>query len=93
MYSAVLYGLLLVLPAVFLFRLCHRRTTPAIQPSKVSSNDPPKSIMQAPRTDLPPPKDDPFTVEQLKQYDGSNGPIYVAIKGGRLVLFLLPKNF
>ncbi|KAI8992934.1 progesterone binding protein [Trametes punicea] len=39
--------------------------------------------MQPPRTDLAPPKDDPFTVEQLKQYDGSDSskPIYVAIKG------------
>ncbi|KAH7923159.1 cytochrome b5 [Leucogyrophana mollusca] len=39
--------------------------------------------MQPPRTDLDPPKDDPFTVEQLKQYDGSDPskPIYVAIKG------------
>ena len=41
------------------------------------------SVMQPPRTDLAPPKDDPFTVEQLKQYDGSDPskPIYVAIKG------------
>ncbi|KZT10945.1 progesterone binding protein [Laetiporus sulphureus 93-53] len=39
--------------------------------------------MQPTRTDLAPPKDDPFTVEQLKQYDGSSPekPIYVAIKG------------
>lgn len=45
--------------------------------------DKPKSIMQAPRTDLAPPKDDPFTLEQLKEFDGSNAdkPIYVAIKG------------
>ncbi|OSD04112.1 progesterone binding protein [Trametes coccinea BRFM310] len=39
--------------------------------------------MQPPKTDLAPPRDDPFTVEQLKQYDGSDPskPIYVAIKG------------
>ncbi|THV06998.1 cytochrome b5 [Dendrothele bispora CBS 962.96] len=39
--------------------------------------------MQAPRTDLLPPKDDPFTLEQLKAYDGSDPskPIYVSIKG------------
>ncbi|KAI9061684.1 progesterone binding protein [Trametes sanguinea] len=39
--------------------------------------------MQPPKTDLAPPKDVPFTVEQLKQYDGSDPskPIYVAIKG------------
>ncbi|KAF8980974.1 progesterone binding protein [Cyathus striatus] len=39
--------------------------------------------MQAPRDDLQPPKDDPFTSAQLREYDGSNAskPIYVAIKG------------
>jgi membrane-associated progesterone receptor component len=82
MYSALLYGLLLALPALYLFRLYHRRSTP-IQPSKVTGNDPPKTIMQAPQVNLPPPKNDPFTVDQLKKYDGSdpNVPIYVAIKG------------
>jgi hypothetical protein len=42
-----------------------------------------KSIMQPPRTDLAPPKDDPFTLEQLKAFDGSDPskPIYVSIKG------------
>ena len=41
------------------------------------------SVMSPPRTDLLPPKDEPFTLEQLKQYDGSTAgkPIYVAIKG------------
>lgn len=44
--------------------------------------------MQAAREDLPPPKDDPFTLEQLKQFDGSDAskPIYVSIKG--LLLWL-----
>ncbi|KAI0779605.1 progesterone binding protein [Fomes fomentarius] len=39
--------------------------------------------MQPPNTDLAPPRDDPFTLEQLKQFDGSDPsrPIYVAIKG------------
>ncbi|TBU24661.1 progesterone binding protein [Dichomitus squalens] len=39
--------------------------------------------MQPPRTDIAPAKDDPFTVEQLKQFDGTDlsKPIYVAIKG------------
>ncbi|KAI0035468.1 progesterone binding protein [Vararia minispora EC-137] len=39
--------------------------------------------MQAERTDLAPPKDDPFTLEQLKVFDGSDPskPIYVSIKG------------
>jgi hypothetical protein len=41
------------------------------------------SIMSQPATDLAPPKDDPFTAEQLKQFDGAtpDTPIYVAIKG------------
>lgn len=32
---------------------------------------------------LAPPKDDPFTLEQLKEFDGSdpNKPVYVSIKG------------
>ncbi|KAK1231410.1 hypothetical protein PQX77_005473 [Marasmius sp. AFHP31] len=42
-----------------------------------------KSIMQPARTDLTPPKDDPFTQEHLKEFDGSDPskPIYVSIKG------------
>ncbi|EEB97853.1 hypothetical protein MPER_02738, partial [Moniliophthora perniciosa FA553] len=31
-----------------------------------------KSIMQPAKTDLAPPKDDLFTLEQLKEFDGSN---------------------
>ena len=43
----------------------------------------PKSVMQPARTDLAPPKDDPFTMEHLKQFDVADPskPIYVAIKG------------
>lgn len=57
---------------------------------RASSPDPPvtpvkedKPIMQAPRTDLNPPKHDPFTLAQLKEFDGSDPskPIYVSIKG------------
>jgi membrane-associated progesterone receptor component len=34
---------------------------------------------------LPPPKDDPFTLEELKKFDGSDEgkPIYVSLKGAR----------
>jgi hypothetical protein len=41
------------------------------------------SIMSQPAADLAPPKDDPFTIEQLKHFDGAtlDIPIYVAIKG------------
>lgn len=39
--------------------------------------------MQPEQTDLDPPKDDPFTQEQLKAYDGTDAskPVYVSIKG------------
>ncbi|KAJ3931259.1 MAG: cytochrome b5-like heme/steroid binding domain-containing protein [Lentinula lateritia] len=39
--------------------------------------------MQPARADLLPPKDDPFTLEELKKYDGTveGMPIYVSIKG------------
>lgn len=42
-----------------------------------------KSVMQPPNADLQPPKDDPFTPEELQKYDGTDaeGSIYVAIKG------------
>jgi membrane-associated progesterone receptor component len=48
--------------------------------------------MQAPREDLAPPKDDPFTTEQLRQYDGSDPskPIFVAIKGLLAIFFYVP---
>ncbi|KAF8268170.1 cytochrome b5-like heme/steroid binding domain-containing protein [Lactarius quietus] len=41
------------------------------------------TIMQPERTDIPAPKDDPFTQEELKAFDGGDAskPIYVAIKG------------
>lgn len=41
------------------------------------------SVMSPPATELAPPKDDIFTIEQLSQFDGStlDKPIYVAIKG------------
>lgn len=40
-------------------------------------------MMQPERTNLDPPKNDPFTQEQLKAYDGTDAskPVYVAIKG------------
>ncbi|CAL1706118.1 unnamed protein product [Somion occarium] len=50
---------------------------------KEEEDEKPKTIMQPARTDLAPPKDDPFTLEQLREFDGSSTdkPIYVAIKG------------
>jgi membrane-associated progesterone receptor component len=59
-----------------------RRRLPSKKPLLVEQK-PLKNIMQAPNADLKPPKDDPFTLEQLKAFDGSDPskPIYVAIKG------------
>ncbi|KAI0342385.1 progesterone binding protein [Trametopsis cervina] len=39
--------------------------------------------MQAPRADLDPPRDEPFTLAQLTQFNGedTSKPIYLAIKG------------
>jgi membrane-associated progesterone receptor component len=45
------------------------------------------TVMQPPRDDLLPPKDDPFTLAQLKEFDGSQEgkPIYVSIKGSSCI--------
>lgn len=42
-----------------------------------------KSVMQPPHPNLAPARNDPFTLADLKKYDGSDpdGKIYVAIKG------------
>lgn len=52
------------------------------------SDEQPKSVMSPENSDLAPPKDDPFTLEQLKVFDGSDPskPIYVAIKGAYLTV-------
>ena len=57
-------------------------STPQTEEKSASASEP-KSVMQPARTDLAPPKDDPFTMEHLKQFDGADPskPIYVAIKG------------
>ena len=98
MYSQVIYVLVLGLPALYLFRLRLRSfffptTTDDDEGEQLLANSnsntstteskPAKNIMQAPRDDLLPPKDDPFTLEELRQYDGSDPtkPIYVSIKG------------
>lgn len=77
-----LYGLLVALPIVFFARRTFTSSIPAAA-SEEKKNEEPKSIMQPARDDLQPPKDDPITLEELKQYNGSDPlkPIYVAIKG------------
>jgi len=53
------------------------------QEKKSTSETTMTTIMQPERTDVPPPKEDPFTQEALKAFDGSDPakPVYVAIKG------------
>lgn len=86
--SLLLYSLLIAIPFAYLFlkRTLERKFQTGVVESLADNKAPAQtttSIMQAPSDNLAPPKDDPFTVEQLKQYDGSDPskPIYVAIKG------------
>lgn len=77
----------LVLFLYLAYHFVSRQTRPSIQDTTTqaapASPPPAKSIMSAPRDDLDPPKEDPFTAEQLAKYDGSDPelPIYVAVKG------------
>lgn len=99
MLSLVKYVLIILIPASYLlyrrypsFKFSFTSPQPAPAPAETDPKKPLKSIMQAPRDDLVPPKDDPYTTEELKQYDGSDAskPIYVAIKGALyFMLFVL----
>jgi membrane-associated progesterone receptor component len=83
MLSLLIYALVLLLPAVYLsFRHFRHSQTHTFAREPERKETAPKTIMQAPRDDLAPAKDDPFTVEELKQFDGNDPtkPIYVAIK-------------
>lgn len=83
--DVVLYALALVFPLAVLFQ--HFTDTDSAPESKSSSSQEKKTtmttIMPPERVDLPPPKDDPFTQESLKAFDGTDStkPVYVAIKG------------
>ncbi|KIP04137.1 hypothetical protein PHLGIDRAFT_93905 [Phlebiopsis gigantea 11061_1 CR5-6] len=80
----IVSALLLAVPALFIYhRVTAQRTSATPSPTTEKPEEKPKSIMQPAATDLAPPKDDPFTQEQLKEFDGSDvsKPIYVAIKG------------
>lgn len=82
MFVVLQYVVAFVVPIVYIFY--RRRSSPIVTAVIQEDNKRPlKSIMQAAREDLAPPKDDPYTSEQLKQYDGSDPtkPIFVAIKG------------
>lgn len=88
----IISALLLAIPALFIYRRLTARpattTASASSPTDEKSEEKPKTIMQAARDDLAPPKDDPFTLAQLTAFDGSDPskPIYVAIKGAYLLL-------
>jgi membrane-associated progesterone receptor component len=83
MLSEVTYGFLLGLPLLYLLLRPSLSPSPQSQPPIAEEKKSLKTIMQAPRDDLAPPKDDPFTLNQLKEFDGSDlsKPIYVSIKG------------
>ena len=91
--SIVLYTALFAVPAYISYKLIVGANT--ISPTRVPAEDTDrelKSVMQPPRTDLEDPKDDPFTPEKLREYDGSvpGNPIYVAIKGSCYVFIWFP---
>ncbi|KIM69680.1 hypothetical protein SCLCIDRAFT_1208182 [Scleroderma citrinum Foug A] len=88
MLSLFVYALVFGLSLLFLIRRhvlspSAPQSTPSITTSETDEKKSLKTIMQPPRDDLDPPKHDPITLEELKQYDGSDPskPIYVSIKG------------
>jgi membrane-associated progesterone receptor component len=92
MYQALLYSLLIILPFVYLFlkRIFEKKFQSALVEAMTTEDSSTQqtgktggSIMQPPNDTLAPPLDHPYTVEQLKAYDGSDPskPILVAIKG------------
>lgn len=76
-------ALALIIPALYLVYRHYSSRPTSSQRTEEKPEKPVKSIMQAVREDLQPPKDDPYTLEQLKQFVGAEegSPIYVAIKG------------
>jgi hypothetical protein len=80
----VIYTVALGLPAAYLiYRHFSPKSAVVVLTEAETQERPLKTIMQPPREDLAPPKDDPFTLDDLKQFDGTNEskPIYVSIKG------------
>nr|GAT55727.1 cytochrome B5 [Mycena chlorophos] len=73
--AAFLVGLY---PAALLVRRYLLPPTPPPTPAPKRT-----TIMQPARTDLDPPKDDPYTLAQLAEFSGSDPskPIYISIKG------------
>ncbi|TFK22102.1 cytochrome b5 [Coprinopsis marcescibilis] len=80
--TIVTYGGALLIPLVFLIYRARSKAETPVAPAE-TQDKPLKPIMQPPTDVLDPPKDDPYTPEELAQYDGADPskPIYVAIKG------------
>lgn len=78
----VLVALAVAIPAAIAFQYftISKQNSPRRSHQQYPSN---QTIMSPPTEDLPPPKSDPFTLEQLKRFDGTDEslPIYVSIKG------------
>ena len=81
----ILSAIVLAIPAA-IFLYYRRGASPSTTTTETKEDS--KPIMQPARTDLAPPKDDPFKLDQLREFDGSDPskPIYVAIKGWYLIL-------
>lgn len=81
--TLVISSLAVIPAAYFAYHHFLRPARVVPQPTQHTTQRPLKTIMQPARDDLHPPKDDPYTTEELKKYDGSTPelPIYVAIKG------------
>jgi membrane-associated progesterone receptor component len=89
MLELVKYAVVFVVPIAYLIYRRRRSSSTTVTALPAEDNKRPlKSVMQAAKEGLAPPKNDPFTTEQLKQFDGSDStkPIYVAIKGGGLIV-------
>ena len=79
-------------PSIRLSTLLRTSTTrPEQTPAEKEPKKQLKTVMQSPRMDLAPPKDDPFTIEQLSEFDGTDlsKPIYVAIKGWFIIVKMI----
>ncbi len=81
------YGLTLAFPLVIFYYCLTADSKTEIKLASAPQGDKDEkrstTIMQSERTDLEPPKDDPFTQEQLRAYNGTDPskPVYLAIKG------------
>ena len=88
----LLIAIALAIPLAFFFTRFNAQPSIIDESQEPYRRRPPQQkpaiTMQAPRTSgslgpIEPPRDDKYTREQLKQYDGTgaDGKIYVAVKG------------